>query len=260
MASLTIGGAAVEYRQAGQGRDLLLLHSLLTEMSVFDGIVPALARQHRVTLINLPGYGKSAPIASLTTVESYADHVAAVMKALALPRATDVFGNGFGGFVAVALAARHGARFDRLFVADALPGFPPPAKEPLRGMAARVEAAGMAAVLDTAVARMFPPAFIAAKPGVVTTRKVALAAADAASFARACRGLAALDLAPALGSIDNPTFVTVGALDATTPPEGAERLARGIRGAGFEAIPDCGHCPMLEQPEALLALIRKFLS
>jgi pimeloyl-ACP methyl ester carboxylesterase len=256
---LQVNGAAVEHRQAGRGRDLVLLHSLLTEMSVFDGIVPALAQARRVTLINLPGYGKSAPLPSLTTVESYADHVAVLLEALALPRSTDVFGNGFGGFVAVALAARHGARFRRLFVADALAAFPAPAKEPLRGMAARVEAEGMAAVLDTAVARMFPPAFIAARPEVVAARKQALAGADAPSFARACRGLATLDLAPVLGAIRNPTFVTVGALDATTPPALAEQLAKGIRGAQFAPIADCGHCPMLEQPQALVSLIRQFL-
>jgi pimeloyl-ACP methyl ester carboxylesterase len=255
-----VNGAAVEVRQAGRGRDLLLLHSLLTELSVFDGLLPQLAAQHRVTLINLPGYGASAPRPSLTTVEAYADHVADVLAGLGLPRSTDVFGNGFGGFVSVALAARHGARLGRVFVADALPGFPPAGKEPLRGMAARVEAEGMAAVLDTAVARMFPPAFIAAHPEVVAARKNALAGADAPSFARACRGLAALELAPVLGSIRNAVFVTAGALDATTPAAGAEALARGIRDAGFQPIADCGHCPMLEQPQALLALMRKFLA
>ena len=259
MQLLHVSGAAVEIRQAGRGRDLVLLHSLLTELSVFDGIVPALAQQHRVTLINLPGYGVSTPRPSLTTVEAYADHVAEVLAALALPRSTDVFGNGFGGFVCVALAARHGARFSRLFVADALPGFPPAGKEPLRAMAARVEAEGMAAVLDTAVARMFPPAFIAAQPQLVAARKKALAGADAPSFARACRGLAALELANVLGSIRNAVFVTAGALDATTPAAGAEALAKGIRGAKFEPIADCGHCPMLEQPQALVAMLRRFL-
>lgn len=259
MQLLHVNGAAVDIRQAGRGRDLVLLHSLLTELSVFDGLLPALAQQHRITLINLPGYGLSTPRPSLTTVEAYADHVADVLAALALPRSTDIFGNGFGGFVSVALAARHGTRFSRLFVADALPGFPPAGKEPLRGMAARVGAEGMAAVLDTAVARMFPPAFIAAHPEVVASRKQALASADAPSFARACCGLAALELAPVLGSIRNAAFVTAGALDATTPAAGAEALAKGIRGAKFEPIADCGHCPMLEQPQALVSLLQKFL-
>ncbi len=259
MAMIKVGPASVQYRQLGSGRDLLLLHSLLTEMTVFAGIEAALAKTRRLTLINLPGYGESAPIPA-ASVADYADHVAAVLAALRLPHATDVFGNGFGGFVAVALAARHGARFDRLLVADALIAFPPPAKDPLRGMATRVETEGMSAVLDAAIARMFPPAFVAAHPDVVAARKAALAGAHAPSFARACRALAALDPTPELSRIRNRTFVTAGELDLTTPPAGAAELAAAIPGAQFRPIADCGHCPMIEQPAQLLELFEEFLA
>jgi len=258
VAIVAVNGAAVEYRQAGSGRDLVLLHSLLTELSVFAGIERALAGARRLTLINLPGYGASTPIHA-TSLWDYADHVAAVLAALGLAPAADVFGNGFGGFTAVALAARHGGQLDRLFIADALAAFPPSAKEPLRAMASRVEAAGMGAVLDVAIARMFPPAFVAAHPPVIAERKAALAQADAPSFARACRALAALDLAPELGRIRNRTFVTAGELDQTTPPAGAALLAAGIAGAQFRPLANCGHCPMLEQPQALVALLEEFL-
>ena len=44
-----------------------------------------------------------------------------------------------------------------------------------------------------------------------------------------------------------------GALDQTTPPALARELARRIAGARYEEIPGSGHCPMLEQPEALVA-------
>lgn len=258
MAIVNVNGVTVEYRQSGSGRDLVLLHSLLTDLTVFDGISPALAKTRRLTLINLPGYGASAPIAA-GGIEDYADHVAAAMAALALPKATDVFGNGFGGFAAVALAVRHGARFERLVIADALAAFPPPAQEPLRAMATRVEAKGMNAVLEVAIKRMFPDAFVAAHPEMIAACKAALAQADAGAFARACRALAALDFAPLLGGIRNRTLVTVGELDATTPPAGASRLADGIAGAQFRPLADCGHCPMLEQPQALVALLENFL-
>lgn len=258
MATLKVNGVNVEYRRSGSGRNLVMLHSLLTELSVFDAVAPALARTRRLTLVNLPGYGASTPIPA-ASIEDYADHVAAVLAALELPAATDVFGNGFGGFTAVALAVRHGARFERLIVADALAAFPPPAQEPLRAMAQRVEADGMNAVLDAAIKRMFPDAFVAAHPEVIAARKSALARADTGAFARACRALATLDFTPLLGAIRNRTLVTVGELDATTPPAGASRLANGIAGAKFRPLADCGHCPMLEQPAALVALLEEFL-
>jgi 3-oxoadipate enol-lactonase len=259
MATIRIKGVTAEYQQAGNGPDLLLLHSLLTEMSVFERVLPLLARTHRVTCLNLPGFGASDPV-ELSSVGEHADHVAGVMDALSLPPTVDVFGNGFGAFVALELAVRHGGRIGRLMVADTAPAFPEAAKAPFRGMAEKVRAAGISAILDTAIGRMFPPAFQAARPDIVTARKAALAAADAPCFARACLALAALDLRPRLAGIRNPTLVMCGALDQTTPPALAREVASAIPGAVYRDIEDSGHCPMLEQPEALVAMIESFTS
>jgi pimeloyl-ACP methyl ester carboxylesterase len=259
MATIDVNGAAVEYRHDGRGPDLLLLHSLLTEMSVFERIVPALARSRRVTRLNLPGFGASHPIA-LGSIAEYADHVAHAMHALSLPPTTDIFGNGFGAFVALELAIRHGERIGRLAVADTAPGFPEAGKAPFLGMAEKVRTAGVAAILDTAIARMFPPTFQSAHPEIVVERKAALATADAECFARACLALAALDLTPRLSSIRNPTLVMCGALDQTTPPALAREVARAISGAVYREIEGSGHCPMLEQPDALVSMIDFFIS
>jgi 3-oxoadipate enol-lactonase len=252
MAALELGAARVEYESRGAGPQLLLIHSLLTEMTVFDLVLPRLAAGRRVTRFNLPGFGRSSPL-KLETVAAYADHVARVMEALALPRDTEVFGNGFGAFVAVELAIRHGARFGRLVVADVLAAFPEPARAPFRAMAERVSRGGMQAVLDTAIGRMFPVDFSQNNPQLIAARRAALAKVDAPCFARACLALAALDLTTEAKKIRNPTLVLCGALDQTTPPAGARALAELIPGARYEEIPGSGHCPMLEQPDALLA-------
>ena len=232
MATIRVNGVAVEYRQDGEGSDLLLLHSLLTEMSVFDRVVPLLARKHCVTRVNLPGFGASAPVA-LNTVAEYADHAARALDALSLPPSVDVFGNGFGAFVALELAIRHHQS---------------------------TYASGLDAVLDTAIGRMFPAVFQVAHPEVVMARKAALAPADAACFARACLALAALDLRPRLANIGNPTLVMCGALDQTTPPALAREVASAIPGAVYSDIEGSGHCPMLEQPEALVSKMESFIS
>jgi pimeloyl-ACP methyl ester carboxylesterase len=254
MPLIKVGQTQVEYDQRGAGASLFLLHSLLTELTVFDVALPALAKERRVTRINLPGFGASAPV-ELGSVAAHADHVASVMDALDLPRDTAVFGNGFGAFVALEFAIRHGARFGRLIVADTLAAFPEPAQAPFRAMAERVSAGGMKAVLDTAIARMFPPAFAERHPDVISTRKAALAAVDPGCFARACLALASLDLSATAPSIRNRTLVLCGALDQTTPPALARELARKIPGARYEEIAGSGHCPMLEQPDVLVTKI-----
>jgi pimeloyl-ACP methyl ester carboxylesterase len=177
------------------------------------------------------------------------------MDELKLPADTTVFGNGFGAFVALELAIRHGSRFGRLIVADTLAAFPEPARAPFRGMAERVSKEGMAGVLDTAIGRMFPPAFAEKHLDVIAARKAALAKVDPQCFARACLALASMDLTSQVGSIRKPTLVLCGALDQTTPPALARTLAQMIPGARYEEIPGSGHCPMLEQPEALIRLV-----
>lgn len=258
MPFIEIQGARVEYDQAGAGPDLLLLHSLLTEMSVFDSLWPTLKQRYRVTRINLPGYGQSMP-RLLTSVADYADHVNSVLDKLKLPPETHVFGNGFGAFVALVLALRHGKRFNRLLLADVVAAFPEPARAPFHLMSEKVTSLGMSAVLDAAIGRMFPPAFQTAHPDEVALRKAVLSRVDAAGFSRACLSLAALDTTPQLKTITNPTLVMCGALDLTTPPALAAALAQGIPGAAYREIADCGHCPMVEQPAALTTCIEQFL-
>jgi 3-oxoadipate enol-lactonase len=257
VAIVRINGADLDVEQSGAGPDLVLLHSLLADRSAFDRVKPELAKSHRLWLVDLPGYGGSAPAG--TKLEDYADRLAGLFAALKLSAGATVLGNGFGGFVALTLAIRHGALFDRLIIADALAAFPAPAKEPFRTMAAKVRENGMGGVLDAAVRRMFPGNFIAAHPEIVAERKASLAKADPACFARACLALAQVDFRPALVKIKNRTLVMAGALDQTTPAALAHELANGIPGAKFQEIPGCGHCPQIEKPAEFIAAVRGFL-
>ena len=111
MPNLLVADNQVEYEQTGAGQDLILLPTLLAEMTVYDEVIDYLSGQFRVTRINFPGFGSSlGPIGQ--TIESYADLTAATMKALLLPTDAHLVGNGFGGFVASTLAIRHGVSFD----------------------------------------------------------------------------------------------------------------------------------------------------
>ena len=250
-----IEGVDVEHR--GSGPDLVILHSLLAERSAFDRVAPALSKNRRVWLVNLPGYGASRPAG--TSVEDYADRIAVLLRALKL-ETPDILGNGFGGFISVALAARHGALVRRLIAAPALAAFPEPAKQPLRGLAERVAKEGMSGALEVAIRRMFPERFIAANPSVVEERKQALMKADPACFRTACLALAALDLSPVLKNIRNETLVMAGSEDATTPPALARELAAKIPQAKFHELEGCGHCPQLEKPALFVQAVEEFLS
>jgi 3-oxoadipate enol-lactonase len=258
MPSISVGSHSMEYEQSGQGPDLLLVHSLLTEMTVFEPVMPALCAAHRVTRVNLPGFGTSSPVECHGLAE-VADHLARGIKALDLPESTAIFGNGFGAFVVLMLVIRHPELVGHVMVADTGAIFPEAGRAPFRGMAQGVSAKGMGAVLDTAIGRMLPPAFQQAHPEVVAERKRRLGGVDAGCFARACLSLAEMDLRADLAKVMKPMLVMCGALDATTPPAMAREVAALVPGARYEEIAGSGHCPMLEQPQALSTLMLDFL-
>jgi 3-oxoadipate enol-lactonase len=249
---------ALDVVRQGNGRNLVLLHSLLSDRGAFDRIAPRLSKERTVWLVNLPGFGASGPAGP--TLEDFADRIAQQLQALGLTGPTDLLGNGFGGFVSVALALGHGGLFDKLVLVDTGAAIPAEGKPAFHAMAERVESGGMEAVLATALQRMFPDDFLASHPAIAEQRKASLRAAKPAYFAAACRALAKFDRRAELGAIRHPTLVVVGLRDTATPPALSRELASGIPGASLVELPHCGHSPHIQDPEGFWQAIKPFLA
>ena len=251
------GSASTEVAQVGRGSDLLMLHSLLTDRSAYDRILPALARNHRVTLVSLPGFGASSPVEA--GIWSYADRIADVFRELSLPPDTGVLGNGFGGFVAAAFAARYGDLCNRVILAGTGIRFPEPGREAFRQMAARVSQEGMEAIVETAVRRLFTEEYIEANPSLVDACRSVLLRADPDAFVTACNTLVMLDLSDALDELTNPTLVLVGQHDAATPPAMGRAFAEAVQTARYVEMQDVAHAPQIQSPEEFLRQVEAFL-
>lgn len=257
---LDLGEGTVQVDSAGTGPDLVIIHSLLTGAEAFDTVVAALSAEIAFHRIHLPGFGSSSPLpGDEVTIDDLADLVASAISASSLGRETAVLGNGLGSFVALALAIRHGEMFDRLIVSNTGPGFPPNRRAPFATMADIATDRGMAAVADLAISRIFPEGFIETHPEALDRRRSVLEEIDPGAFSAACGALLELDLSDGLEEILNPTLVIVGEIDQTTPPEMGAEVAARIPASRLETIVECGHCPQLEQPEALASLIEEFV-
>jgi pimeloyl-ACP methyl ester carboxylesterase len=67
------------------------------------------------------------------------------------------------------------------------------------------------------------------------------------------------DSLPDLAAIGCPTLVLVGEADQLTPPERAQEIAAGIRGAQLVVVPASGHLSTLEQPDRVNAALVDWL-
>ena len=92
---------------------VVLVHGLEDSSESLLGAVRALAPDHRVFALDLPGSGRSEGPAEGLDVPALADTLAAWLEAMRLPRAT-VVGSSTGSQVVAQLAARHPERVARI--------------------------------------------------------------------------------------------------------------------------------------------------
>jgi 3-oxoadipate enol-lactonase len=248
---------ALTAARIGRGRDLVFVHSLLTDRHAFDPVMPGLTTRFRVTLPNLPGFHGAKPVAA--SIEAYAEWLRQVFVAFEIGRDVVLLGNGFGGTVALAFAIAYPDRIAKLVLADVAPGFPEAGKQAFRVMAAKVGEGGMGAIAEIAANRVFHAAYLVAHPGAIEERRAVLLKIHPGAFRTACASLVDADLMPQLDTLTVPTLVVYGALDQATPPALNQVISSHVPGARHVELAGCGHCPPLEQPKAFLAAINAFL-
>jgi pimeloyl-ACP methyl ester carboxylesterase len=118
MATLTCNGVSINYRCAGKGRNVVLIHGLATNHAFWrvDLLLP-LARKYRVTIYDMRGHGYSEmPPSGYTSMDMVAD-LNQLLKQLNISR-VDLIGHSFGGVVALHYAALYGGQVSSLTIAD----------------------------------------------------------------------------------------------------------------------------------------------
>ena len=255
---IDVPGGIVTASSEGFGHPLVLLHSLLADRGSFDRIVPDLAREFRVITLDLPGFGGST--AATGGLAEVADAVAAALREIIAGEKPVVVGNGFGGFVALQMALRYPDLAAALVLADTGAAFSEPGRASFRAMASAAAAHGLEAVADTAMRRLFAPAFQAENPAMMAERRAAFLRTDMATFQAACHALATLDIREAVARIELPCLVLVGEEDEATPPPMSAELASLLPDARLKVLSGCAHVPQLQNPALFLAAIGEALA
>jgi 3-oxoadipate enol-lactonase len=239
----------------GDGPEMILLHSLLTDKDAFDRIIPLLSDRWRLTKVGLPGFDGSTRCDA--NIDSFADSVGALLEVEGVnPDTTTLVGNGFGGFVALGAAIRHGHHFNRLVLIGCGTGFAPEAARVFDTMSSKVAQGGMAAIVEIALGRIFTAAYLADHPDEAEERRQVLLRTDPESFIIAARALQTVDYSAQVAKVQNPTLIVTGSEDQATPPAMGEDLAQRMPAATFRVLPGLAHAPQLQDPQALVEAIR----
>ena len=237
---------------AGDGPPLLVLEGA----NNLEGWLPLydrLARDFTVFLPTHPGYTGTGPADWLDSVSDLANYYLDFLKAEALSN-VHLVGLSLGGWIAADLAVRNSTRLASLTLVDA-PGVYLPGCEPL-DIFLRTDAQFMDDLFHS------PEAAASAKEMALDPAREDLLLNNKVTTAKLTWEPRLYDpgLRKWLHRIDVPTAIVWGERDRILPVAYAHEWGRLIPGAQVSIIPDCGHAPQVEAPDAFEAIIRNFIS
>lgn len=257
--SVTLKNLNVHYWEDGEQneRTVLLLHGGMGDAAFhWTQCIPLLAEEFHVIAPDLPGFGGSESLPSLT-IDHLLDWLKQLFDALKIEQMALV-GNDFGALLARLFSAAYPQSVPALVLANggSIPNIPA-----FMNVLARVPLIGNA--LFYGLARS---TFSAAElPNVIydadilTDEFKATVKGNIPSFGRMMRMLA-VDHMPEKRQPQLPTLLLWGMNDSIAPQAEAERIQASIPGAQLSPIADCGHMPQLEACEVFAWQLIQFLN
>jgi len=112
-----LGGIRVRCIKAGVGPNLVLLHTLRTQLDMFEKIIPGLEKHFTVHAFDYPGHGWSDIPKAAYAPEDFYQWTVAYLDKLDIARAA-VVGVSIGGTLSLMLAARQNPRVTRIIAVN----------------------------------------------------------------------------------------------------------------------------------------------
>jgi len=280
-AYIDVRGITIHYTDTGEstGPTFALLHGFGASTFSWRDVVAPLAERGRVIVFDRPAFGLTErvlpgdwdpdewPAGSPYSPEAQADLTVALLDALGIEKAVLV-GHSAGGTVAVLAALRHPTRVQALVLEDAAiytGGGAPRAVLPLlrTPQLRRVGPLLVRSFADDAFERLLVAAWH--DPSRITDK---IRAGYQAPLRVADWDRALWELVIARGEdavseradeVRVPTLVITGEGDRVVPPQDSTRVSRAIAGSELVTVPDAGHIPHEETPDAFLNAVYRFV-
>lgn len=238
---IKIDNLSVNYEVCGQGPRLLLLHGWAVSLHSFDKIVPSLAENFQVILVDLPGFGLSQMPQETYGVFDYAAFVEKFLDYLDI-KETFILGHSMGGAIALAYAASF-SRAKKIVLEDS----------------SGIRKKKFLTILKINFLKVLK---YSTHPIFRERLKAIFGSTDyknAGPMRRILVKIVNEDLKSILPKINQPVLLIWGENDTTTPLSDGKLFETGLKKAKLTVIKNCDHFPHLEYPEEFVKLVTKFL-
>ena len=237
--TVVVRGQRVTYESAGSGEPVVFVHGLGGSTRWWARNVPAIAREHAVYLVNLPGFGALRWRGPRFVLREAADWLGEWLEA-AGTGPCHLVGHSMGGYIAVRLAARR-PELVRSLVLVAPAGVP-------TGRAMLSYGVPLVA------------ASLVAAPSFLPVLALDVLRAGPLTILRAARDLLAEDVRDDLRAVGASTLLVWGDRDVLVPPSLGPAMRDEVRDARLVVLRGAGHVPQYDRPREFNEALLRFLA
>ncbi|HUI69190.1 MAG TPA: alpha/beta hydrolase [Spirochaetia bacterium] len=250
--TLSVAGIQLWYAERGSGQPVVMVHGNTGSSRWFERVMDLPGC--RTIALDLPNFGRSAPLPGEVSIDAYADKVAAFIAAMRIQRPVLV-AHSLGGAVAISLAVRNPILLRGLVLVDsAAPSglFTPEDRYPLIE-SMRTSRDILSAALSAVVPTLEDPKLFQA-----LVDDALLMAAPA--WAGNARALGAFDYRRRCAAFREPVLVLWGRKDVIVSEAMARETVQAFPNARLEILEHVGHSVVVEDPSRFAALVWQFIS
>jgi len=232
----------------GEGEPIILLHGLFGNLSNWGHVTYEFSSTNRVLIPRLPFY--SHPITK-QRLDDLVDYLENFVREHKLDKVT-LMGNSLGGHVALLYAWQRPSRVKKLVLAGSSGLY----ENSFGGTFPRVKDY---AYIQEKVQNTFYNHEVATKELVDEVYATVQSRVKTLSIIGLARAAQRHNVADVLSQVHTPTLLIWGLQDTITPPEVGIEFLNGLPNAEIVFFEQCGHVPMMEQPQLFNQHVRKFL-
>lgn len=239
--TINIRNININYIQYGSGSDVVLLHGWGQNIAMMKPIGDRLQKNHRITILDFPGFGESEEPKTALTIYDYCEILEELLKKLKVKKPV-IMGHSFGGRIAIIYASRNEVEKVVLFGSPCIRKEVKPSLK-LRMLKSLKKIPGINKLEGFAKNHMGSRDY---KNASEIMKKILVNVVNE-------------DLSECAKKINVPTLLIWGDRDTEAPVEDAKELEKIIPDAGLIVLPNSTHYAYLENLPQVINILNNFL-
>jgi pimeloyl-[acyl-carrier protein] methyl ester esterase len=251
------------YREThGNGKDILLIHGWGMNGNVWESLASKLSGDFRVTIVDLPGYGRSAHyVLPRYDLQTLADELVSLV-----PEGATVLGWSLGGMIAQQMALSYPNTIGRLILVATSPQFHLSADWPhavetriLDTFATELAASYQDTIQQFLAIQALGSDHAREEIRLLRNKVFRDGAPDENALRQSLNILQTANLRDKVNNIVASTLIIGGERDRLVPPAAIRQLCESIQGSQMSIIKGASHAPFISHQEAFIRELQDFL-